>query len=167
MKEFDSIKNGPLHEQLWVKPEIEAYHKKLSILKPFFCVMCHELWPSVEIFCTTCSKNGLKYTDKNLMKPGLDFIPSHIKTLFEELTMIEEMLISPIASVMSIFRLPGGQLLSRGYIANFSQDITQLCSELPRKTKDIPILIVKRIDQNKNSKEFKVNRLRVQTLLQL
>ena len=75
------------------------------------------------------------------------------------------MLISPILTVMSVFRLPGGQLLSRGYVANFSQDISELCKALPRKTSEIPILIVKKTDQNNISKEFKVNRKRVETVL--
>ena len=75
------------------------------------------------------------------------------------------MLISPILTVMSVYRLPGGQLLSRGYVANFSQDVTQLCKTLPRLTSEIPLLIVKKIDQNNNAKDFKVNRHRVETLL--
>ena len=79
--------------------------------------------------------------------------------------MIEEMLISPILTIMSIFRLPGGQLVSRGYVANFSQDIAPLCRSLPRKTSEIPLLIVKKIDQNNESKEFTVNRNRITTLL--
>ena len=121
------------------------------------------------------------------MKPDLDDLPSEIKKMFEELTMVnnlfelknlinkifminlnvqvEEMLISPILTVMSVFRLPGGHLLSRGHVANFSQDVSKVCSILPRLTSDIPILIVKKIDQNNVSKEFKVNRNRVSTLL--
>ena len=75
------------------------------------------------------------------------------------------MLISPILTVMSFYRWPGGQLLSRGYVANFSQDINQLCKTLPRLTKDIPLLIVKKVDQNNNSNDFKMNRYRVETLL--
>jgi len=75
------------------------------------------------------------------------------------------MLLSPILTVMSIFRLKGGQLLSRGYVANFSQDLIQLCKILPRKTNELPILIVKKIDQNNQTKDFIVNRNRVTTLL--
>ena len=37
-----------------------------------------------------------------------------IKDDFENLTMVEEMLISPILAIMSVYRLSGGQLLSRG-----------------------------------------------------
>ena len=104
LKEFNSTKNGPLHEQKWVKPEIDAYHQKRATLKPYFCDMCRELWTSVELYCINCSKNGIKFTHQNLMTPYHDFLPPHIKTLFEQLTMIEEMIISPIASVMSMFR---------------------------------------------------------------
>ena len=65
---------------------------------------------------------------------------------------------------MSVFRLPGGQLISRGYVANFTQDINELCATLPRLTSEIPVPIVKKIDQNNQSKEFKVCRKRVETL---
>ena len=75
------------------------------------------------------------------------------------------MLISPILTVMSVFRLPGGQLLSRGYVANFSQDISVICNTLPRLTSELPILIVKKTGQNNSSKEFKVCRKRISTLL--
>ena len=44
------------------------------------------------------------------------------------------MLISPVLTVMSVYRLKGGQLLSRGYVANFTQDIIQTCYDLPRLT---------------------------------
>ena len=57
-------------------------------------------------------------------------------------------------TIMSVFRLPGGQLISRGYVANFTQDINELCATLPRLTSEIPALIVKKIDQNNQSKEF-------------
>jgi hypothetical protein len=38
----------------------------------------------------------------------------NIKKDFEDLTMVEEMLISPILAIMSVFRLDSGQLISRG-----------------------------------------------------
>ena len=75
------------------------------------------------------------------------------------------MLISPILTVMSVYRLKGGQLLSRGYVANFSQDIIQTCYELPRLTSEIPLLIVKKVGQDNNVKELIVNKERVTTLV--
>ena len=52
------------------------------------------------------------------MSPELDKvfdqgIPT-IRDDFENLTMVEEMLISPVLAIMSVYRLSGGQLLSRG-----------------------------------------------------
>ena len=66
------------------------------------------------------------------MVPDLHAIPTDIKEHLEKLTMIEEMLISPLLAVMSIFRLPGGALIQRGFCANFSQDLTELTNTLHR-----------------------------------
>ena len=76
------------------------------------------------------------------------------------------MLISPILTVMSVDRLKGGQLLTRGYVANFNQDILPLCLSLPRLTSQIPLLIVKKIDQDNNVKELTVNKERVKVLVE-
>ena len=135
-------------------------------LRNFYCENCGELWPTNTAICQQCRKFPNKYTVQNKMKSNLDDLPLHIKTLFEQLTMIEEMLISPILTIMSIFRLPGGQLLSRGYVANFTQDTSQLIKSLPRRTCHLPILIIKKTDQNNESKEFTVNRIRVQTIIE-
>ena len=58
-------------------------------------------------------------------------------------------------TIMSVFRLPGGQLISRGYVANFTQDINELCATLPRLTSEIPALIVKKLIKITNLKNFK------------
>ena len=100
------------------------------------------------------------------MVPNLEDIPLNTRIHLENLTMIEEMLISPILAIMSIYRLPEGALINRGFCANFTQDIQPLCHILPRLTKDLPILILKKKDQNNNIKSFKVNRERVETVLE-
>ena len=56
------------------------------------------------------------------MVPCLSELPISIKKDFENLTMIEEMLVSPLLSIMSVYRLPGGALITRGFCANFVQD---------------------------------------------
>ena len=53
--------------------------------------------------------------------------------------MIEEMLISPVIPVMSIYRLAYGQNLSRGHVVNFSQDICSLITILPKIPSTIPL----------------------------
>jgi len=165
LKEFDSNKNNHIHEQDWYAAEIGMFNTNINKLNPYFCNKCHELWPNESKICETCKRSKNKYCQFNSMNPNIDQLPDNIKKHIEQITMIEEMLISPILGVMSICRLPGGQLISKGYVANFSQDITPLCTQLPRLTKSLPILIVKKADQENNNKEFKVNRNRVTELL--
>ena len=165
MKNFDQNKDGPLHEQIWVKKEIENFDRKIYGLKQQFCHNCHEMWPSTESICKQCRSNPLKFSERNNMLPQIENLPDNIKADFEQLTMVEEMLISPILAVMSIYRLPGGALINRGFCANFSQDIGELLQTLPRLPKDLPLLILKKKDQNNNVKQFNVKRERVHNVL--
>ena len=157
--------NGPIHDQDWCKSEIEKFYSRMNQLQSYHCLNCKELWPTSNNSCETCKKDKEKFTIKNNMDLCHDKLPNHIKNHIHNITMIEEMLISPILSVMTICRLPGGQLVNKGYIANFAQNIVPLCQRLPRLTSQLPILIVKKIDQNNVSKEFQVNRLRITELL--
>jgi hypothetical protein len=165
LKKFDSAKEGPLHEQAWVKKELDKFDKEIYSLSQHFCENCHELWPSTEAKCTQCHKDPLKFSELNNMVPDLHLLPDEIKKDFVNLSMIEEMLISPLLAVMSIFRLPGGALVQRGFCANFAQDLTELTTTLPRLPKDIPFLILKKKDQSMNIKQFVVNRRRIENVL--
>ena len=88
------------------------------------------------------------------MVPDLDTLPSAIKEAFENLTMVEEMLESPILAVMSVYRLPGGALINRGFCANFSQDLDNFLTILPRLPKDLPLLVLKKKNQENKVKHF-------------
>ncbi len=124
---------------------MKDYHEKIDQLEQFYCTNCHELWPSTIKFCSQCRKDKLTFSTveilltnspnkphinfllilkENNMIPGFDEIPERIKKILEELTMIEEMLISPILAIMSVYRLQGGALINRGFVANFTQDIS-------------------------------------------
>lgn len=165
LKEFNSKKNGPLHEQLWVKEKVKKFHEKIDQLKQFYCTNCQEMWPSFINYCKECQKDQLKFSKENLMSPNFEEIPDDIRKHLEQLTMVEEMLISPVLPIMSIYRLPNQQLVSRGFIANFAQDVTNLTKILPRLPKDVPVLVVKRKDQTNKSSEFRVNRARIESVL--
>ena len=80
---------------------------------------------------------------------------------FEKLTMVEEMLLSPIQPIMSVFRFPGGQLVHKGFVANFSQNLGELCKFLPHLPENVSVIIIKKQAQNHNNEDFKVNRERV------
>ena len=99
------------------------------------------MWPSILNYCLQCSIDPLKFSKQNDMVPEIDTIPIIIRSNLESLTMIEEILISPILSVMSVFRLPNGALISRVFIANLSQDIKEFTKIPPRLSLDWPIII--------------------------
>ncbi len=116
---------------------MDVFHKNMSKLNPFYCYLCNELWPTTLNKCETCNKTktvNRKFSRYNQMVPNICNLPNEIKKHIENITMIEEMLISPILAVMTICRLPGGQLISKGYVANFAQNLSPLCKTLPRLT---------------------------------
>ncbi|CAF1109526.1 unnamed protein product [Brachionus calyciflorus] len=137
--EFDSEKNGPLNNQDWTKDNLN--------------------------YCSQCKDDPVKYSRDNNMVPGLDDLPLDIKPFFEKLTMVEEMLIAPIIPIMSVYRLHGGALSSRGFCANFGQNIQELVTELPRLPRDLPLIIFKKKNQLNQVKHFVVNRKRVEVCL--
>ena len=102
-----------------------------------------------------CKNSKVKFFKSNDMVPDFD-LPGDTKKQFENITMIEELLISPIFAFMSIFRLLGGLYVSRGYMANFSQDIGSLIKQLQQLVKDLQILLIKKKNQ-KIINRFKLN----------
>lgn len=78
-------------------------------------------------------------------------IPPEILRLLAEATQIEEMLIAPVLPLMTVFRVRGGGRACRGHCANFSQDVRTFTRVLPRRTRDVPIVIVRRQVNNGSS----------------
>jgi len=167
MKEFDKRKNGELYEQLWVKEEAKKFYIQInSLANKFHCPLCGELWPCEKPICETCKKDKEgKFTRANDMVPNLNNLPIEIQKYFEDLTMIEEQLISPISAIMTVFRQPGGQLFNRGYCASFTKKLEPLCKILPRLTRDISLIIIEKKDKSNINKEFIVNRHRIENVL--
>jgi hypothetical protein len=86
-------------------------------------------------------------------------IQKHIRKLT---TNIEEMLLSPVISIMSVFRLPTGGNVSPGYVANFKQFIAGFIREIPLTASQLPCLVIKRRSVDNTYAEFKVCRKRVE-----
>ena len=87
------------------------------------------------------------------MIPLLDELPLQIQKDFEEMTQIEEMLISPIVPIMSVYRLSGGQLVNSGYCASFAQDVQPICDTLPKLASEISLIVI----QKKNKENTKIS----------
>ena len=75
--------------------------------------------------------------------------------------MIEEMLIALACPIMTVQRLKGGQIGFSGHVINMPQDIFEFARNLPRPVADLPILIVKRRDEDNCLRSCKVRRQHV------
>ncbi len=152
-------------EQRWAQREMHEFHRACRKLKQHHCDHCKTLWPSENATCITCKKEFEKFSIENEMVPNFELLPFDVQLAFENLTMVEEMLIAPIQPIMSVFRLPSGGLVHRGYCASFTQDIQPMCDLLPRLADNISLLVVKKKSNDLDFKEFKVNRHRVEIVL--
>ncbi len=165
MAKFDKFKYGELHDQDWVKKIAKRFQTKINKLSLFHCPVCYELWPSENNRCVTCEKDAKKWSRGNDMVPNLNLLCPALQKCFEDFTMIEEQLISPISAIMSIYRLAGGHLFNRGFCASFTKDLRPLCRLLPRLPKDVSIIVIKTADQVYKHKQFEVNRQRIELVL--
>ena len=145
LSEFDSIKNGPFHDQSWAKSNMNQFHKSMQYLI-FQCTVCQEAWPIktkpkcpdtyVCLQCSRDKKTPKKFSDANAMIPAL--VPVELQGL----TLTEEMLIAR-ALPMRVYVKPGGQRRYSGHCINMPQHIEELVLVLPRYPKDLSIIIVK------------------------
>src|SRR5256884_1223886 len=96
------------------------------------CPICNERIPSMTLVngscrrCNTEKSNLKKFSSENNMDPGV--VPDELKGLTE----IEEMLIAQVFTVMTVYRLRGGQTGYRENVINFPQDINEFTKWLPR-----------------------------------
>ncbi len=102
---------------------LQDFWKKMDDICYKLCNVCNERIPSMTInkeMCKRCySDNNTpkKFLAENNMDPG--DVPDELKALNE----IEEMLIAQIFTVITVYRLRGGQNGYRGKVINFPQDI--------------------------------------------
>ena len=63
LKEFNSSKNGALHDQSWVNKEMKKFVDNIYNINPFYCTNCHERWPSTVNCCVQCRKDKILFSD--------------------------------------------------------------------------------------------------------
>ena len=131
------------------------------------CPICNERIPGMTLvmgMCRHCykeKKTPKKFSNGNNMDPGP--VPEELKGLTE----IEEMLIAQVFTVMSVYRLRGGQNGYRGNVINFPQDIQEFTKRLPRNPSSLEILLVRRQSGNDPTgfRDFIVRRSKVENAL--
>ncbi len=77
------------------------------------------------------------------------------------LMQIEEMLISQVMPMMTLYRLPHGQYGYRGHIINLPQDISSFATSLPRLPLELDVVLVRREGANGSHKDFRVRRSKI------
>ena len=59
-------------------------------------------------------------------------------------TQVEEMLISAVMPIMSVYRLPQGQYGYSGHVVNLPQDVASFAQGLPRLPSELDVIVVAR-----------------------
>ena len=163
LNEFDSMKNGPLHDQCWAKCNMKQFHKSVQYFI-FQCTVCQEAWPITSkpkcpgsYLCSCCSRDKntpKKFSNANSMIPGQ--VPVELQ---------EEMLIARALPIMRVYIKPGGQLGYSGHCLKLPQHVQELASILLRYPRDLSIIIVKLKGKDNIFKDVKVRREKVHNAL--
>src|SRR5579862_5904449 len=78
------------------------------------------------------------------------------------------MLIAKVFTVMSVYKLRGGQYGYKGNVINFPQDVKEFTTRLPRKLSSLEVLVIRRQSESdlKAFRDFTVRRTKVACALQ-
>ena len=77
---------------------------------------------------------------------------------------MEEMLISAVMPIMSIYRLPHGQYGYSGHVINLPQDVVSFATSLPRSPSELDLLVVRK-EGDQSHHDFRVRRAVVERAL--
>ena len=163
-KEYIKNLSGKLHENVFVKEELQNFKKKMKKWKYQYCKICHEYWFSrkkyVEKTCFRCKseKQTHRFSKINNM------IPSCVPPELECLSQLEELLIARASIYAHVFSKPGGQLAFKSHCIHFLQDVNSFSSSLPRALHEIPFLFVRK-EVNDKKTIHRVSRKKVYNAL--
>ena len=114
---------------------------------------------------TSLQLAGHRYSIKNNV--DLSIIPDELKGILNGIMQMEEMLCSLASPCFIMWVSKGGQYKARGNVITFSQDVSTLCTVLPRLPKELDVLIVRKTDSQTTPfyKDFRVRKSKVYALL--
>ena len=82
--------------------------------------------------------------------------PGSVPLALQGLTQVDEMLISPVMPIMSVYHLPLGQYGYSGHVINLPQDVASFVCTLPRMPSQLDVVVVSREGAAGSHKDFKV-----------
>ena len=150
--------------------EMANFHSKLETLEISKCNICHEkshgkktmLQETQGSVCTRCKKD--KHTPK-IYSPENNMDPGPVPPELFGLTQVEEMLVSAVIPMMSIYRLPHGQYGYSCHVINFPQDVLSFATTLPRLPSQLDVIVVRKEGVARSHRDFRVRRYVVERAL--
>ena len=180
---------GEQFRQSSVQLKMKRFHECFTSLSPQKCFTCSECFPGLQLRtstteCMRCSRDKhipKVYSSANNMDPGQ--LPSQLQvstcvhvimwhsnnytiTFVQGLTQVEEMLISAVLPIMSLYKLPHGQYGYSGHVINLPQDIASFANSLPRLPSELDVIIVRKEGAVNSHRDFRVRRAIVLRALQ-
>ena len=168
---FKTTFNCDLNESLSFALNFERFQKRLGIYE---CLICYEISLSrlTNNICSRCQKypqftnadeidnisNVNPFGPLNNVNPGI--VPDELKNL----SLIEQILISPIKPIVTVFSLTrNGQYGYNGQIIHFEQNLTDIVTELPHSLNNLSeAIIIRRPNADpSNFSEFRVRKQNV------
>ncbi len=102
---------------------LNEFHSKMDNIQYNTCPVCNERISSMTLVMGSCRRCHTEKSSPKKFSMENDMDPGDVPNKLEGLTEIEEMLIAQVFTVMTVYRLKGGQTGYRGSVINFSQDI--------------------------------------------
>jgi len=124
--------------------------------------------------CTKCytsrKKNGgiRKMTAENNMDPFPAIKGGFNWDLFRRnISVVEEMITSPILSIFKAYILPSGNYKYQGNVINYEQNVHDFALTLPRRIQGLPVTIIVRKSNDKFPSGYKDFRVRRETVIMI
>ena len=84
----------------------------------------------------------------------------------EGLSQIEEVLISAIVPMMSVYQLPHSQFGYSGHVLNLPQNVSSFAKQLPKLPSELDAVLARKVYESGSHKDFRVRRSNVLHALQ-
>ena len=131
---------------------VQEFESKCQALSHFCCQCCQMTGITIKpsktngTLCTTCQGNKTRkenkikdlpiWFDKNGM------VQYHLPKELQNLREGEKLLIQQVSAYVPLLHLKDGQIGSRGHVCSFVQDISSICTVLPRLPNDVHFIKV-------------------------
>ena len=123
----------PVLEYSWVQAKLTSFH---AMANTFFshCSSCNGSFPSMKLTCScsaACNHFSRDKQEPKLYSAANNMEPDPVPPALQGLTQVEEMLISPVMPILSVYRLPHGQFGYSGHVINLPQDVAKSLPCMP------------------------------------